>query len=205
MNKDILNSIDKTILLNRDLLNDLDKKGGDGDYGSNLYRGIQEINKVKEQFDNKTLDKILILCGQIFMTKVGGTSGILWATFLVGMGKSMINCDVNHQSISKAFQIGVNTMASRAKTKVGEKTMLDVLIPVADLYVELAKTNKNTNEILEAMHILAIKRSDETKNMIATKGRASYLGERTLGVSDAGAKSCELMIYSIKMLNLERK
>ena len=117
----------------------------------------------------------------------------------------MANCDVDHLAISRAFQTGVNTMASRAKTKVGEKTMLDVLIPVANLYVELAKTNKNTNEILEAMHILATKRSDETKNMVATKGRASYLGERTLGFGDAGAKSCELMIESIKMLHLAKK
>ena len=130
------------------------------------------------------------------MTTVGGSSGALFATLFIGMSKkynSQLNNTVN---LSNMFTEGVESMKKRGKSDIGEKTMLDVLIPVSKELQKL-KNEKNLKKIAEQIKVIAEKGMLSTKDLIATKGRASFLGERAKGHIDPGARSSQLAIEAI--------
>ena len=130
------------------------------------------------------------------MTTVGGSSGALFATLLIGMSKKYNNQLNNTVNLSNMFTEGVESMKKRGKSDIGEKTMLDVLIPVSKELQKL-KNEKNLKKIAEQIKVIAEKGMLSTKDIIATKGRASFLGERSIGHIDPGAKSSQLAIEAI--------
>ncbi len=195
--KKIIDILSSTIESNQTLLNDLDQKIGDGDHGTNLYRGINAIKEKEESFSNKTIDVVLMDCAMALMSKVGGSSGPLLASLLIEMSKSLKGEDCNLTSLSQAFSLGAKAVANRGKSTIGEKTMLDVLIPVSEAFIKLSSSENNPKIIFDKLSIIADKAADSTIPMIATKGRASYLGERSIGHMDPGAKSCALIIKAL--------
>ena len=130
------------------------------------------------------------------MTTVGGSSGALFATLLLGMSKKY-NSDLSDlNNLSEMFFEGVQSMKKRGKADLGEKTMLDVLIPVSNSLIEF-KNETNLEKVANNINDVAINGMLSTKDIIATKGRASFLGERALGHIDPGARSSQLAIEAI--------
>jgi len=191
-----LQNIKKTIDNNKDEIEKLDQEIGDGDHIFNIQRGIDESLKIKNELEhekpNEVLKKIVIK----IMTTVGGSSGALFATLLIGMSKKYNDNLSDPQNIAEMLIEGVEAMKKRGKADIGEKTMLDVLIPVS---IELQKLSDQDNikSIAEKIKEAAEKGMLSTKDIIATKGRASFLGERAKGHIDPGARSSQLAIEAI--------
>lgn len=191
-------AIRDAIIANESSIESLDREIGDGDHYINMKRGSETIaNMVTELApfsDADALQKI----GMKLLSTIGGASGPLFASFFMAMAKTLKengNQDTLH--IAAAFAAGVQAIMQRGKAQAGEKTMLDVLIPVSTQFTLLAAAGTPPKEIAEKLKTVASQGLESTRNMLATKGRASGLGERAIGHLDAGAKSCEVMIHTV--------
>jgi phosphoenolpyruvate---glycerone phosphotransferase subunit DhaL len=129
------------------------------------------------------------------MSTVGGASGSLYGTLFISMSKNLGARPLDSASLADIFAAGVESMKQRGKADVGEKTMLDVLIPVAQ-YLQ-SHTTQPLNELLPALESVSLQGVEATRDMLATKGRASFLGERSRGCIDAGAQTAQLMLSAI--------
>ena len=193
---DSLEKVQNTILQNKDEIEKLDQQIGDGDHIFNILRGLEESSKLKELLINKPIDEIFKQLGIKVMTTVGGSSGALFATLLIAMSKNYNSELTDQENISNMLKQGVEAMKKRGKADVDEKTMLDVLIPVSKK-LEECKEEENFNIIAKKIKEVAEKGMLSTKDMLATKGRASFLGERSIGHIDPGARSSQLAIDAI--------
>ena len=193
---DSIRNIEITINNHREEIEKLDQEIGDGDHIFNILRGLQELLNLKDKLVDETSDQIFKQLGMKIMTTVGGSSGALFATLLIGMSKKF-NPELNDlNNLSEMFYEGVESMKKRGKSDIGEKTMLDVLIPVSKTLINL-KDESNISKVAEKIIIVAKDGMLSTKDIIATKGRASFLGERAKGHIDPGARSSQLAIEAI--------
>ena len=191
-----LNQIKLSIDQNKDEIGKLDQEIGDGDHIFNIQRGIKESLDLKDELNGQAPNEVLKKIGMKIMTTVGGSSGALFATLLLGMSKKYNDELSDQKNIASMVAEGVEAMKKRGKADLGEKTMLDVLIPVSD---ELRKLSdqEDVKSIAEKIKVTAEKGMLSTKDIIATKGRASFLGERAKGHIDPGARSSQLAIEAI--------
>ena len=193
---DSIKNIEITINNHKEEIEKLDQEIGDGDHIFNILRGLQELLNLKDKLVDETSDQIFKQLGMKIMTTVGGSSGALFATLLIGMSKKF-NPELNDlNNLSEMFYEGVESMKKRGKSDIGEKTMLDVLIPVSKTLINL-KDESNISKVAEKIIIVAKDGMLSTKDIIATKGRASFLGERAKGHIDPGARSSQLAIEAI--------
>ena len=136
--------------------------------------------------------------GMTLLTTMGGASGSLFGTFFITMGKETKNAAIINQDLfTEAYIQAVAAVKKRGKSDAGEKTMLDVLIPVADLLEENRLAPATLPDLLDNISLTAISGMQSTRDMLATKGRASYLQEKSIGHIDAGAKTTQLIICTI--------
>ena len=191
-----LNQIKLSIDEHQREIEKLDQEIGDGDHIFNIQRGIKESLDLKDKLIGQDPDQVLKEIGMKVMTTVGGSSGALFATLLINMSKKYNSELTNQKNIASMFTEGVEAMKKRGKADLGEKTMLDVLIPVS---IELQKLSdhEDVKYIARKVKEVAKKGMLSTENLIATKGRASYLGERSRGHIDPGARSSQLAIEAI--------
>jgi dihydroxyacetone kinase-like protein len=177
----------------------LDQAIGDGDHVFNMIRGIQAILEIDEALVLLKPGEALNKIGMTLLSSIGGSAGPLFASMFMGMAKVPGSDDIHDgKTVAKMFSSGVELVKQRGKADVGDKTMMDVLIPVSNLFSELAeKSDLPKNEILKQLMAEAERGMLSTKDIAATKGRASYLGERAKGHIDPGAKSCQLIIATI--------
>ena len=191
-----LNQIKLSIDQHNDEIEKLDQEIGDGDHIFNIKRGIKESLDLKDELSGQAPGEVLKKIGMKIMTTVGGSSGALFATLLMGMSKKYNDELSDQKNIAAMFTEGVEAMKKRGKSDLGEKTMLDVLIPVSN---ELNKLSgqENVKRIAEKIKTAAEEGMLSTKDLIATKGRASFLGERAKGHIDPGARSSQLAIEAI--------
>lgn len=198
-------AIQQTILANESTLESLDREIGDGDHYINMKRGATVIVDMHEELKPLTPDVALHKIGMKLLSTIGGASGPLLASFFMSMAKVLKeNGDDSYLKIAAAFAAGVEAIRQRGKADIGEKTMLDVLIPVSQQFTLLAAQNCNVKLICATLVNTAEQGMLSTKDLIATKGRAAGLGERAIGHIDPGAKSCQLMIETICHLVLKR-
>ena len=181
---------------NKDEIEKLDQKIGDGDHIFNIQRGIIEALEMKEVLNDEKPKDILKKIGLKIMTTIGGSSGALFATLLMAMAKKFNESLNDQENVAEMFLEGVNAMKKRGKSDIGEKTMLDVLIPVSKILIE-NKSERDISVLAKSVIEAAKNGMLSTKNMIATKGRASILGERAKGHVDPGARSSQLAIEAI--------
>jgi dihydroxyacetone kinase-like protein len=193
----IVDNLILNIQKNKQYLSDIDGLIGDGDHGINMNKGF---TMCREDLDNypgdlahglKVLSKILIM-------KIGGSMGPLYGKFFKALsisldGKEMIGIE----DMGNALKAGVEAIAAISPAKVGDKTLIDTLIPAVAAYEKAQQEGKSFTEALEDMKTAARNGRDSTKEMIAKLGRASRLGERSRGVLDAGATSCCLILVTI--------
>ncbi|MDD7305049.1 MAG: dihydroxyacetone kinase subunit DhaL [Peptoniphilaceae bacterium] len=171
---------------NKSYLQDLDREIGDGDHGFNMNRGFSFVKEDMEG-DFKDLKALFMKISMDLISKVGGASGPLYGTFFMKFAQNLEGKeDFNREDFNLAFKNGLQGVKQRGKAEISDKTMVDVLEPVS-LGLE---EGKSFEEIIK----LAEEKKDYTKDLVAKKGRASYLGERSKGHIDPGAMSSYLII-----------
>ena len=195
----IIREVQKAYESNAPEIEKLDQAIGDGDHVINMRRGIQAILEIDEALVPLKPGEALNKIGMTLLSSIGGAAGPLFASMFMGMAKVPGSDDIHDsKTVAKMFSSGVELVKQRGKADVGDKTMLDVLIPVSNLFSELVeKSDLPKNEILKQLMAEAERGMLSTKDIVATKGRASYLGERAKGHIDPGAKSCQLIIFTI--------
>lgn len=197
-----IQSISDELIANESKLNQLDAAIGDGDHGSNVVRGFKAILAQSSQFTtNSTLDKDLMVCAQQLMSKIGGSSGPLLGSAFLALSMSFKNkTSITKQDVIDALTKAFEKICQLGQSKIGEATMLDALYPA----IEALKQSSSLDFKVAAD--AAQKGADNTIQMRATKGRASYLGERSVGHMDPGACSSALMFKAISNIdNVEIK
>lgn len=177
----------------------LDQAIGDGDHVVNLQRGLAALTTQSSELTTLNWQQALQKIGMTLMSTMGGASGSLYGTLFISMAKGLDdnNTTLDLKTLSSIFDQGVAAMKKRGKSDIGEKTMLDTLIPVAEALNTAAQANEPLATILTTISEAALTGMASTEDMLATKGRASFLGERSRGHIDAGARSSQLMICAI--------
>ena len=182
----------------------LDQEIGDGDHIFNVQRGIKLVIELEPIIKHLSMSKALNQIAMKILSGIGGSSGALFGTLFMTMSKvSNIDDGVDYKKAINMFADGVEAVKQRGKADVGEKTMMDVLIPVANCLKQGIEKNKDLKDLMREAIETAEKGMLSTKNLLATKGRASFLGERSKGHIDPGARSSQLMIKTVcaSMLN----
>lgn len=191
-------AIHAAIVANEADIESLDRAIGDGDHYINMKRGSEVVAGMYNELLPLPADEVLNKIGMKLLSTIGGASGPLFASFFMSMAKTLKqNGHETPLEIAAAFAAGVQAIMQRGKAQAGEKTMLDVLIPVSTTFTTCAASNKTLAETCKALKQAADIGLESTRDMIATKGRASGLGERVIGHLDAGAKSCQVMVHTV--------
>jgi dihydroxyacetone kinase-like protein len=175
----------------------LDQQIGDGDHIFNLLRGMEALLAVRADIEAEAFGPALDLAAAKVLSTVGGSSGPLFFSLLNGMSKASAANAMDVAGFAPIFAAGVEAVGQRGKTGVGSKTMMDVLIPVAKRYEAMAAEGAAAQAVLDALPQVAEENMLATRDMLATKGRASFLGERSRGHIDPGARSSQIMIASV--------
>jgi phosphoenolpyruvate---glycerone phosphotransferase subunit DhaL len=175
----------------------LDQTIGDGDHVFNLIRGLEALRGIRRDIEAQALAPALKLAASKLLSTVGGSSGPLFSSLLLGMSRACDHLNGDPRGYAQMVAAGVKAVRDRGKTGTGSKTMMDVLIPVAERLTELAEREPAPSEILAELPKEAARGMLATRDMLATKGRASFLGERSIGHVDPGARSSELMITAV--------
>lgn len=192
-----ISAIMQTINDNADEVTELDRAIGDGDHVVNLQRGLAALDAISNELAELEWSPALMKMGMTLMSTMGGASGSLFGTLFLSMAKASNNKSLELGVFSQVFMQGVAAVKQRGKSDLGEKTMLDSLIPVANSLMADADNNVALALTLVNAKAAAIAGMQSTKDLIATKGRASFLGERAIGHIDAGARTSQLMICAI--------
>ncbi|MHB9834079.1 dihydroxyacetone kinase subunit DhaL [Paraburkholderia terrae] len=177
----------------------LDQQIGDGDHIFNLLRGADALLGLRADIEAEAFAPALDLAASKLLSTVGGSSGPLFYSLLHGMAKASAESGdiASVQDAARIFAAGVDAVAQRGKAGIGSKTMMDVLIPVASRLAELADNDAPPEVVLDTLPEVAEQSMLATRDMLATKGRASFLGERSRGHIDPGARSSQLMIDAV--------
>ena len=195
---DALEAVDAAILANEGQIESLDRAIGDGDHFINVRRGCEVLMALRDELAPLPPAAAFGKIGMKLLSTIGGASGPLISSFFIAMGKTLTGIDKpDRRQFAAAFVAGVEAIKSRGKADLGEKTMLDVLIPVSRLLQRLADEGAPLPELCEQLTTEAHRNMLATRDMTATKGRASFLGERALGHIDPGSKTCEVAITAV--------
>ena len=175
-------------------LTELDNVIGDGDHGINLARGFDAVKTIEGTFEGKDI-------GMKLVSTVGGASGPLYGTAFMKSG-ALLNgkTEMDMNDFIEMLQVSIDGIMKRGKAVKGEKTMLDAMIPAHDAIKASYEADGDAKKALEAGVKAAEEGIEYTKTIIATKGRASYLGERSIGHQDPGATSFTLMLKAVQEL-----
>ncbi|WP_123027504.1 dihydroxyacetone kinase subunit DhaL [Mycolicibacterium stellerae] len=180
---------------NAGYLSDLDAAIGDADHGINMQRGM---TAVVAALDESPPADMTALCKQVGMTlvkSVGGASGPLYGTFFLRMAAAMGSGDsVDAAGFAKALRAGVEGVVQRGRAEAGDKTMFDALAPALDALDAVLAAGSGLDAALTEATVSAETGRDATESMVARKGRASYLGQRSVGHIDPGATSAAMLI-----------
>lgn len=195
---DILKKINEAMDKNKAFLTELDATIGDGDHGLNMSKGFNAVvEKVKDESGNNIGD-ILKKAGMALVSNVGGASGPLYGTaFMKAAGEVNGKEEVTLQDLSKMLQAGLEGVKARGKGEAGDKTMIDAIVPALDALNKAIAEGLDSVSALEKTKAAAFEGVEYTKTIAAKKGRASYLGERSIGHQDAGATSSAIILEVI--------
>ena len=193
----LIEAIADVIEKNAEEVTALDQAIGDGDHVINLQRGINALMAQRDELSQMDWVVAWQKIGMTLMSSIGGASGSLYGTLFIALSKAAREQPLDQQSFADIFSKGVDAVKQRGKAEAGEKTMLDVNIPVADYLRTAAANFVALPEILANTSRVAIEGMESTRDMVATKGRASFLEERSRGHFDAGAKTGHFLFCAI--------
>jgi dihydroxyacetone kinase-like protein len=183
---------------NKDYLTQLDSAIGDADHGTNMDRGFKKVMEKLPSVADKDIGNILKTTGMTLISSVGGASGPLYGTFFMRGGMAMAaKEELNDEDLLKLLESGVEGIVQRGRAQLEDKTMIDAWYPALDAMREALENGSSTLEALQASVVGAEKGMKATIPLQARKGRASYLGERSIGHQDPGATSSYLMLNAL--------
>jgi phosphoenolpyruvate---glycerone phosphotransferase subunit DhaL len=184
----LVRAVANTIISHAEELTALDSAIGDADHGVNMKRGMEAVLAEWPKLSDKPLGDMLKAAGMQLVMKVGGASGPLYGTLAMDLGKA-IAANPDRANLAAALDAAIKGVMARGKSETGQKTMLDVLVPVQKAIAAGASA--------AAVKAEAQKAAEATKPMLAIRGRASFLGERSVGHMDPGSRSSSLIVAAI--------
>jgi dihydroxyacetone kinase-like protein len=171
----------------------LDQAIGDGDHGINMKRGFEAVLGKIDAIAAQPLGEAVKTVGKTLVMTVGGASGPLYGSFFMALGDAITAGRRLPEDLAEIFACGVDAVSARGRSKAGEKTMLDVLVPV----LETLRSDAGRPDLMQRVRTAASEAVARTAPMLATKGRASYLGPRSIGHIDPGARSSCVLVHAI--------
>jgi phosphoenolpyruvate---glycerone phosphotransferase subunit DhaL len=178
-------------------LTDLDAAIGDADHGINMDRGMRAVVEALEGTRPGAADELFKKVGMTLVSSVGGASGPLYGTFFLRLGAACGPvAELAPQDFAKALRAGNEGLVARGRPELGDKTMFDALHPALEALDQALGAGERTADAFDAASEAAARGRDATIPMVARKGRASYLGERSAGHQDPGATSAALLLQS---------
>ncbi len=182
----------------KDELTRLDSEIGDADHGSNMARGLEAVVAKLDPAPSSPTD-LFKTVGMTLVSTVGGASGPLYGTLFLRMGPALADADpVDAAALGAALRAGVEGVIARGKAEVGDKTMIDALSPALEAWDSAAEGGATPADAARAAAEAAARGRDATEPLVARKGRASYLGERSAGHLDPGAASATLLLEALR-------
>jgi len=176
------------------LLSELDSTCGDGDHGTTMLRAANLVARCVERSSGKSLEGFLGDVAWTLMGLDGGATGPLLGSFFLGVSESIgSGNELDARSLAEAFEAGVAALTQQSRAHVGDKTMLDSLVPAVEAVRQTAEAGQSIEDALRAAAVAAEKGAESTKKLVAKVGRAKYLGEKTLGAQDPGATTVSLL------------
>ena len=190
LHRKLIEAVANCMIEHADKLVALDQAIGDGDHGLNMKRGFEAVLADLDKISALPTGEALKAVGMTLVMKVGGASGPLYGTLFMSLGKALPR-ELTVAGIADAFAVAVDAVKARGKSDAGEKTMLDVLVPL------LQVLRSGADDLPKRLRVCATEAARATVSMKATRGRASFLGERSIGHMDPGARSSELITHAI--------
>lgn len=198
MTRDAATTVIKALLTEKDFLNDLDEKIGDGDHGLNMARGATAAADALEELDGDDPKKILQAVGNAVIMSVGGSAGSLYGAGLLAAAEVLDeNSALDAPTLEKVFGAVVDEIQKRGQANRGDKTMLDVLIPIHETFKPENCAGKDFETLLTEARDAARDGLEFTKTLVATKGRAAALKKKSVGFEDPGAASALIIFRAL--------
>nr|WP_044291256.1 dihydroxyacetone kinase subunit DhaL [Rivularia sp. PCC 7116] len=184
---------------NKDYLTELDAAIGDADHGINMQRGFKKVIEKLPTVADKDIGTILKTVSMTLISSIGGASGPLYGTFFLRASTAVAGKqELDAENILELLKTGLDGIIARGKTQLGDKTMVDSLHPAVMAFEQAINDGADVKNAVEKAVAAAEQGMKETIPMVAKKGRASYLGERSKGHQDPGATSVYLMLKSLQ-------
>jgi len=191
---------------NKEYLTELDSAIGDADHGINMDRGFQSVLKKLPSVEDKDAGTILKTAGMALVSSVGGAGGPLYGTAFMQAGMAVAGkYELETEDVLAALEAALKGVIMRGKANLGDKTMVDAITPAVAALREALEDGADTAMALERATAAAEKGMKDTIPMLAKKGRASYLGERSIGHQDPGATSSYLLIRTMAEMAREKE
>jgi len=191
--KSLVRAAAEKVIASAPELTALDQAIGDGDHGTNMKRGFEAVLGKLDSIGAQPLDEAFKTIGKTLVMTVGGASGPLYGSFFLAAGEALSGSKHLPDDLAEVFGRGVGAVSARGRSQAGEKTMLDVLVPV----LETLKSEAGRPDLVERVRTTASEAVERTVPMRATKGRASFLGERSVGHVDPGARSSCVLLQAV--------
>ena len=194
----VVRTITDTCIANEKYFGDLDSVVGDGDFGFSLARGFERVDEGWDTFDRTDIGTFLQKIAIVITGRVGGTSGPIWGTALLragGVAKGKV--DLTGEDVVAMLRAAVEGIKARGGASLGEKTLLDSLVPFTDTLEERLAAGDSAGDALKAAAVTARTTAEATKELEAKRGRASYTGERSIGSVDPGAIGVAVLAETI--------
>ncbi|WFU35155.1 dihydroxyacetone kinase subunit DhaL [Bradyrhizobium brasilense] len=191
--KSLLKAAAEQLIASAPELTSLDQAIGDGDHGTNMKRGFEAVLGKLDAISAQPLNEAFKAIGKTLVMTVGGASGPLYGSFFLAAGEALSQDKHLPDDLADVFGSGVDAVSARGRSQAGEKTMLDVLVPV----LETLKAGAGQPDLIARVRITAAEAVERTVPMQATKGRASFLGARSVGHVDPGARSSCVLLHAV--------
>ena len=177
---------------------ELDSAAGDGDFGMSLAKGFKILRKEWEALPKDEIGNFLRECGMLLTEHCGGASGPIWGSAFRSAGKSSAGkSEITLSAFAELMQAAVEGIQKRGNAKLGDKTLLDALIPTVEALKNGAAAGEDLLDAMQKGAEAAVAGAEKTKDIVATKGRASYVGERSLNYPDAGAMALGIIFTGV--------
>jgi dihydroxyacetone kinase-like protein len=193
----VVRTIAQTAVDNEKYFGELDAVVGDGDFGYSLARGFEKVLEGWDDIDRADAGTFLKKTGMIITSRIGGTSGPIWGTAFLRAGMTAGSAPVDGAKVVAMLRAAVEGIKTRGQSDVGDKTLLDALVPFTDRLERELDAGSDTGTALSAAAAATREAAEATKTLIARRGRASYTGERSVGSVDAGAMAVAVLAEKI--------
>jgi dihydroxyacetone kinase phosphoprotein-dependent L subunit len=197
----VVRTIAQVAVNNEKDFGDLDAVVGDGDFGYSMARGFELVLRDWDSFDRADIGTFLKKIAVVITSRIGGTSGPIWGTAFLRAGATAGAADeLEPAQVVAMLRAAITGIKARGKSDVGDKTLLDALVPAVDTIEARIGLGHDAATTLQAAAATARERAEATRSMQAMRGRASYTGERSIGTLDAGAVAVAVMFEALAEL-----